>query len=170
VQRLLPAYPPALLDEIPADAQRVVDVTLPPGTFSYLESIPRSLRGLFPDAGTGLPALLDRLTGGETAVYTRPGGETTLVTSPSDVTAARQAVRDLGVTGVRTATIGGQLVLSTTPGGIAAFRGGGPKLGAATGLPPRVAGLLWERGKTAAWASRDGGDATFTVRLLHRPS
>lgn len=170
LQRVQPAYSPSLLDEIPADAQRVVDVTLSPSAFSFLTAVPASVRALVPHAGSDLALQLDRLTGGETALYTRAGGETTLVTSPSDVTAAQQALHDLRLTGLHTATIGGQFVVSTTAQGIAAFRGGGPKLAGKADIPPATAGFVWERGKTAAWAGRDGSDVTFTVRFLNGAS
>ena len=160
IQRLVPAYSPALLDEIPADAQRVTDLMLPPATFSFLRTIPGWVRALLP----GLDgAALDQVFGGETAIYTRAGGETTIVTSPNDVTSALEHLKP--VPGLHTAVIGGQLVASTTPAGIAAFRGGGPKLGAKTDIPARTAGFVWERGKTAAWADRVGDDPTFTVRF-----
>jgi hypothetical protein len=161
VQRLVPAYPPAVFDEIPADAQYVVDATLAPGTFSYLDSVPRRLRTLFPGVdGAGL----DLILGGETVLYTRPGGETTVVSSPADVQAALDRLKSLPA--LHTATLGGQLVLSTTQQGIAAFRADGPKLAAKLDIPARVAGVAYERGKTVGWASRDGDDPTFTVRFV----
>lgn len=165
LQRLQPAYPPALLDEIPADAQRLVDVTLPPGTFSYLGSAPAALRALFPGVDV---AGLDSILGGETAVYTRPGRETTVVTSPADVTTALRTLAALPA--LHTATIGGQLVISTTPRGIAAFRGGGAKLAGKLDIPPRVAGLAYDQGKLLGWGARDGDDPTFTVRHLRAAS
>jgi len=165
IQRLVPLYRPQLVDEIPADAQNVTDLMVPPAAFSFMRSVPRWVRALLP----GLDAeALDQVFGGETAVYTRPGGETTIVTSPGDVTSALERLR--AVPHLHTAVIGGQLVASTTPAGIAAFRGGGPKLGGKTDIPTRVAGFVWERGKIAAWADRVGDDPTFTVRLLRGAS
>jgi hypothetical protein len=161
VQRLAPAYPPALFDEIPADARHVVDATVTPGTFSFLRTVPRRLRALFPGVDA---AGLDRILGGETVLYTRPGGETTVVSSPADVAAALDQVQ--AVPGLHTATLGGQLVLSTTAAGIAAFRADGTKLAAKLDIPARVAGVAYDRGKTVGWAGRDGEDATFTVRFV----
>lgn len=161
LQRLQPAYPPALLDEIPADVERLVDVTLGPSAFSYIGSIPKPLRPLFPGLD---PAALDRVLGGETAVYTRAGAETTVVSSPADVTAALQTLAPLKA--LHTATIGGQLVVSTTPRGIVAFRSANPKLAGKLDIPARVAGLVYERGTLLGWAAREGDDPTFTVRRL----
>ena len=159
IQQLVPPYVPALLDEIPADAQRVIDVMLPPATFSYLTSVPVPIRALLPGVD---PAALDQILGGETALYTRPRGETTIVTSPGDVTTALNGLAAFPQ--LHTAVIGGQLVISTTPAGIAALRGDGPRLGGKVHIPPRVAGFVWERGKRVAFASREGPDVLFTAR------
>jgi hypothetical protein len=138
--------------------------------------VPVAVRRLFPKPGVDLLSDLGAIVGGETALYARPGGEITLVTSPSDVRAAEQALADVGVK-LHHAAIGGQLVLSTTAGGIAAFRGSGRKLSADegfrhAGLPARASAFAYVRAPfrglrpLAAWTAADGRDDTLTVRFL----
>lgn len=136
-------YRAALLDEIPAGVLAVADFNVPAGMFE-LNGLPKpfaKLLGSSKDTAL-LPNELDMLLGGETAIYVRPGAplpEVTLVTQPpSDTAAASQALDSIlaalpansmlkGIKLYR-ATIGGQLVVSTSQAGIDAFRGGGAKL------------------------------------------
>lgn len=169
IQHLAAPFASALIDEIPADVQSIVDVELGPGTFSLMRKLPAQIRRRFPHADFQLPSYLDAIASGETALYTRAGGETTLVTSPPDSNAALSALAGLGLR-LHHAFIGGQLVLSTRAAGISAFRGGGAKLSGDPGfekanIPARVTAFAFERGKRAAWSLPDGPDATFTVRL-----
>jgi hypothetical protein len=170
IQLLAQPYAPALPDEIPADALHVVDLVVPPSMFELMQHLPAALVARFPAvAPIDLAQALDQLVLGETALYTRPGGEVTLVSSPPDVAAASRALRELGLR-LPHAFIGGQLVLSTKAAGIAAFRSGAAKLSAdpdfrRSGVPSRVTGFEYSRGKRAAWALPEGPDATFAVRF-----
>jgi hypothetical protein len=184
IQQLAPSYAPALFDEIPADALAVLDLPLAPGSFELLQRLPRQITELFGSAANAelLPMQLDAVFQGETAVYIRRGGELTLITSPPDLAGAESALRQLGpIRGVvlHRAEIGGQLVLSTSSEGIAAFRGGGAKLSADrrfehAGFPARLTALAYVTPAGArllhtrpltAYASPDGEDPTFTVRF-----
>jgi len=132
-------YPTRLVDEIPADALAVADFNVSQGEFELAD--PASLPAPLRSAMASSPILLnqlDTILGGETAVYVRaakPAPEVTLVTQPSDTTAATQLL-DTAVQGVpalsgihlHVAVLGGELVVSTTGQGIAAFRAGGTKL------------------------------------------
>ena len=182
IQQIAPAYAPALFDEIPADAVALLDLVLPQGAFELLPRLPRQITSLFTADSAVLPTALDAVFQGETAVYLRRGGEVTLVTSPPDLGGAEDALAELGrVRGLtlHRAEIGGQLVLSTSRAGIAAFRGGGEKLSADDGfrkagfpehvsalayVTPAGARLLRTRAMTA-YASPDGEDPTLTVRF-----
>ena len=183
IQQLTPPYAPGLFDEIPADAVAVLDLRLPQGSFELLSRLPTSLTSLFHADPTELASALDAVLQGETAVYLRSGGEVTIVSSPADLNAAEDALLQLGpLRGLRLhrAEIGGQLVLSTTPAGIAAFRGGGKKLSADpdfrdAGFPDQVTALAYVTPAGArllhtrpltAYASPDGEDPTFTVRFV----
>lgn len=171
-------YEPALFDEIPADVLAVADFPLPAGTFRLLERLPAQLTALFPQNDFILPSQLDAVLSGETAIYWRKGGEVTVVSSPPDLAAAEEALDELARQlpfAVHHASLGGQLVISTTPRGIAAFRGPGPKLSSLDlGLPEEVSAAFYagpgapktvaERPLTA-WFGRDGADPTFTVRF-----
>ena len=162
-------YAPALLDEIPAGALAVVDFQVTVGAFEAMPQIPSALKQLFPKDALDLPQDLDALLGGETALYLRPSAqlpEVTLVTSPADTAAASQtldtlqaASPQLGKTKLYRAVIGGQFVVSTTPHGIAAFRGGGARLSAdpafldaakRAGLPDRTTGFVYADLRSAA--------------------
>ncbi|MES1248614.1 MAG: hypothetical protein ABUS54_13175, partial [Actinomycetota bacterium] len=170
VQVLAKPYAPNLVDEIPADASRVVDFVAPPAMFELRQHLPPRLVRMFPHVNPlDLASELDALVAGETALYTRPGGETTLVSSPPDSAGAEDALRTLGITFPH-ALIGGQLVVSTAASGIAAFRNGARKLSAdpafrAARIPALVTGLVYERGTLAEWLTSDGGDAVGAVRF-----
>jgi hypothetical protein len=170
VQLLAKPYTPALLDEIPADVQSLVDVVVPQGMFELMRRLPPRLVARFPGvAPIDLAQDLDELVLGETALYTRPGGEITLVSSPPDSAQAERALRVLGPR-LPHAFIGGQLVVSTKASGLAEFQRATPRLSSdaafrRAGIPEQVTGLVYERGKLAAWALPDGSDATFAVRF-----
>jgi hypothetical protein len=170
VQLLAKAYTPSLLDEIPADAQRVVDFVAPPGMFELMQRLPASVVARFPHVRRiDLAPALDALVLGETAFYTRPGGERTLVSSPPDVAKAELALRQLGLR-LPHAFVGGQLVISTRAAGVTAFRSGARKLSgdasfARAKIPKELSGLVYERGRLAAWSLPDGPDATFAARF-----
>lgn len=170
VQVLAKPWAPTLLDEIPADVQTLVDVVVPGGMFEGMQHLPQRLVARFPSVSQlDLAQALDQIALGETALYTRAGGEMTLVSSPPDAAQAAEALRRLGLRFPH-AFLGGQLVVSTRASGIAAFRGGAPKLSADktfrdAGIPSQVTGIVYERGKLAAWALPDGADATFAVRF-----
>ena len=133
-------YRPALVDEIPSGVLAVADFQVPSGAFESSSASPQ-LQQLFGKNAPLVPAYLDELLGGETAVYVRAGAplpEVTLVTQPDDTAAAAQALdalvaalpadsmlHDLKLVH---ASIGGQFVVSTSQAGIDAFRGGGAKL------------------------------------------
>ena len=176
VEQLMPPYTPALVDEIPADAVRVLDLRVPLGAFGLMEHLPPLLARVLPSTGDVVRSELDAIVGGETAVYARPGGEVTLITSPRDLRTAEDALAELlqspiaGVATLSHASVGGELVISTKPSGIAVFRGSGPKLSAdaafrKAGFPAQLTLLAYELGKTAAWATPAGADPTFTVRF-----
>jgi hypothetical protein len=182
IQQIAAPYAPALFDEIPADAVAVLDVILPQSAFELVSHLPRQITSLFSANTALLPTALDAVFQGETAVYLRRGGELTVVTSPPDLGDAEAALEQLGpVRGLtlHRAEIGGQLVLSTSPAGIAAFRGGGEKLSADggfrnAGFPEQVTALAYVTSEGArllhtraltAYSSPDGEDPTLTVRF-----
>jgi hypothetical protein len=63
------------------------------------------------------------------------------------------------------ATIGGQLVVSTSAAGINAFRGGGSKLSAGLDLPGQVTGVVYAANRYIAWGASQGPDPTLTMRF-----
>jgi hypothetical protein len=173
LEQLAPAYHPALFDEIPADAQSVLDLTLGPGSFELLPKLPDTLASQFDGSLIGIAAWLDQVILGETALYTRKGGEVTLVTQPGDTEAARKVIAQLvanTIPAVRArplhvATIGGQLVVSTSRAGIAVFRGGGAKLSTRLDLPDQVTSVVYSAGRWTGWTGAEGNDPTFTLRF-----
>jgi hypothetical protein len=144
-------YSSTLVDEIPSGALGVADFVF----------TPELLQGVSSDISTDLDALL----GGETALYVRRGvllPEVTLVTQPADTQAALKALDDLqqkvGSQGTGKSilsqfhlvhdVIGGQLVVSTSPQGIADFRSNGSKLSGDSafkdaGIPDKTTGFVW---------------------------
>ena len=166
IEILAPAYAPAIFDEIPADAQSVLDVSLLSGAFENLPKLPRPIAALFPGSPASVTFELDQVFQGETALYTRSGGETTLVTQPADLFAALKAIALLPpLRHLHRTFLGGQLVLSTSARGIAAFRGGGPKLASRLQLPGLVTGVLYRAHRLLGWGGTIGHDAVFTVRF-----
>lgn len=165
-EQLVVPYTPRLFDEIPADALSVVDLPLPQFSFESMPVLPPRITRLVPqEPALELGASLDTIFRGETAVYTRPGGEVTVVTSPSDTAAAQRELDFLFPKRVlHVATLGGQLVVSTTARGIAVFRGGGPKLAAKLDLPESVT-LVVYTARYTAWGELHGGDSTLTVHF-----
>jgi hypothetical protein len=167
-------YPPALFDEIPADARSVLDLPLQPASFEVLPALPRAVAALFSDPSVLIASKLDAVLRGETALYTRAGGEMTLVTQPADTEAAVKALAELRAAAIpslrrrplHVATIGGQLVVSTSASGVAAFRGGGPKLSTRLGLPDKVLGVVYAANSYVGWGGLVGNDPTFTVRFV----
>ena len=166
-------YVPLLVDEIPAGVLLVADYQAVSGGFENtpLASLPAWVRRLYAKQ-PALPNDLDNLLGGETALYVRPGlpaPEITIVTQPPDVERAVEilpevisALKDqfpqLGQVTVRHAVIGGQLVISSSQQGIAAFRAPGTKLSGdpafqaaakAAGLPERTTGFVYANLKAA---------------------
>jgi hypothetical protein len=138
-----PPYTSALSDEIPSGALAVVDFKVSTGMFENLPKLPTALAKVFGSKSDLLPLQLDRLLGGETAIYVRPSlptPELTLVTQPTDTAAASTALDQIlaelpstnMLAGVKLyrMTLGGQFVVSTTQQGLDAFRGGGQKLSA----------------------------------------
>lgn len=162
-QAPVPPYPARLVDEIPADALAVADFQVTSGAFELADpaTFPSALRDAMASS-SNLLYQLDTILGGETAVYVRaaePEPELTLVTQPADTNAATQDI-DTALQGVpalsgirpHVAVLGGELVVSTTEQGIAAFRGAGTKLsGDATfadtirraGFPARATGFVY---------------------------
>lgn len=173
LEQLAPEYHPALFDEIPADAQSVLDLTLGPGSFELLPKLPPALASQFDGSLIGIAAWLDEVMLGETALYTRKGGEVTLVTQPGDTEVARKAIAQLVANAtaatralpLHVATIGGQLVVSTSQAGIAVFRGGGAKLSTRLDLPDQVTSVVYSAGQWTGWTAADGNDPTFTLRF-----
>ena len=173
LEQLAAEYHPALFDEIPADARSVLDLTLAPGSFELLPKLPPATAALFVGSVIGIAAELDEVLLGETALYTRKGGEVTFVTQPGDTEVARKALAQLvgsATAAVRArplhvATIGGQLVVSTSAAGIAAFRGGGAKLSTRLDLPDKVTGVVYSAGHWTGWTEAVGQDPTFTLRF-----
>ena len=173
LEQLAAEYHPALFDEIPADAQSV----------ARPDARRRSVRGAAEAAGGdggALRGLARRNRGGarrsgagrDRAVHPE-GREVTLVTQPGDTEVARKALTQLlgsATAAVRArplhvATIGGQLVVSTSRAGIAAFRGGGAKLSTRLELPDQVMSVVYSAGHWTGWAEADGNDPTFTLRF-----
>jgi hypothetical protein len=166
IEQLTPTYAPGLFDEIPADAQSVLDVVLPPGAFENLPHLPRQLAALFPGPPADVAFALDQVFQGESAVYTRAGGETTIVTQPADLFTALKAIAGLPpLRRLRRTFLGGQLVLSTSERGLAVFRGGGAKLSTRLALPPAVDGVVYRAGRLLGWGERIGSDAVFAFRF-----
>jgi hypothetical protein len=188
VEQLVTPYTPLLFDEIPADALAAIDFPLATGSFELLPALPKLLTSIFHGTRYDLPLELDGLLQGETAVYLRRGGEITVVTSPQDTRNAEHQLDELlsarnppfDALPVYHATIGGQFVVSTSPKGIATFRGGGDKLssklelpekvGAAVYIAPGAEGALAALGirgtrPLTAWTLADGADPTLTIRL-----
>jgi hypothetical protein len=162
-QAPVPAYPARLVDEIPADVLAVADFQVTSGAFELADpaTFPAVLRDAMASS-SNLLNQLDTILGGETAVYVRaaePKPEVTLVTQPADTNAATQDIETAlqgvpALSGIRphVAVLGGELVVSTTEEGIAAFRGAGTKLsGDATfaytirraGFPARATGFVY---------------------------
>ena len=166
-------YASSLVDEIPSGAIVVADFPVLPGQFQFSggTSMSPALKKLLGDSPIFL-AELDDLLGGETALYVRPGlpiPELTIVTQPNDTAVAVQALDDilktlrsraaaapggfnLGSLPVVHGAAGGQLVISTSPQGLADFRSAGPKLSAdptfasavkAAGMPAETTGFLY---------------------------
>ena len=168
------SYAPALFDEIPADARSVLDLPLQPASFETLPALPPPVAALFSDPSVIIASELDAVLRGETALYTRAGGEMTLVTQPADTEAAVKALAQLRLAAIpavraqplHVATIGGQLVVSTSASGIAAFRGGGPKLSARLDLPDKVLGVVYAANRYVGWGGVAGNDPTFSVRFV----
>jgi hypothetical protein len=161
-------YTSHLVDEIPADALAVADFVVKPGQFQFSKPtrLPKQLQRIL---GT-TPAFLGQLDvvfGGETAIYVRQGlpiPEITIVTQPNDTREATAALDDvmktlkaqstgaLSLFQLSHAVIGGQLVASTSPKGIADFRAAGSKLSGdsrfedaqkAAGMPAATTGFLY---------------------------
>jgi hypothetical protein len=170
VEQVTQSYVPALFDEIPADAQFVLDLHLAQGSFVVLPKLPARVAALFSGDLIGVAGELDEVMQGETALYTRAGGELTLVTQPSDTETAHKALAELGAsfkvpTRLHVATIGGQFVVSTSAAGIDAFRGGGPKLSAGLELPGRVTAVVYAAHRYIAWGASEGSDPTVTIHF-----
>lgn len=170
LEQVTKSYAPALFDEIPADAQFVLDLQLAQASFAVLPKLPAQVAALFSGDLIGVPGELDEVMQGETALYTRAGGELTLVTQPSDTEAARRALGELAASfrvarRLHVATIGGQLVVSTSAAGITAFRGGGSKLAAAIELPGQVTGVVYAAHRFIGWGASQGSDPTVTMRF-----
>lgn len=172
----LPVQPYAahLVDEIPAGALFVADFQVAPGEFEYtdLSKLPKPIQQLL-QAVPQLSGELDSILGGETAIYVRPSlpvPEVTLATQPLDTQAAVDALDSvtsalkgaaagaagplgaLGGVQVFHATLGGQLVVSTSQAGIDDFRSAGEKLAAdsafkgavaASGMPEQTTGFIY---------------------------
>lgn len=169
IQVPAPPYPARLVDEIPADAVAVVDFQIQTGELELTDQadLPAALQKLVV-ASPPLLNQLDTVLGGESAIYARPGGELTLVTQPADTNAAIGEVGAIGafLPGMKlhVTVFGGELVVSTTQQGLAAFRAGGAKLSSdptfqkvtrAAGLPATTTGFVYSdlsRG-AAAFAS-----------------
>ncbi len=173
VQLRTDAYVPLLIDEIPAGALLVADYQAVQGEFENAD--PATLPAWLKELYARYPVLsyeLDNLVGGETAIYVRAGmplPEITFVTQPADVDRAISVLPEvlaelegtfppLARLTIRHAVIGGQLVLSTSAGGIAAFRAPGAKLRddpafeeatKAAGLPERTTGFVYADLKAA---------------------
>ena len=162
-QHQLVPYSAALLDRVPAGVLAVADFSIPPNGFGSAGTMPPQLEKLLGPIGSSLPSQLGAILGGETAIYVRPGlpiPEVTLVTRPADVDAAVKALEGLvgglpkpfgGLT-LHHATVGNDLVVSTSPGGIDDFRGAGPKLASdatfleakkLSGMPDQTTGFAY---------------------------
>jgi hypothetical protein len=170
LDQVAPSYAPALFDEIPADAQFVLDLQLAQASFAVMPKLPAQIAALFSGGLIGVAGELDEVMQGETALYTRAGGELTLVTQPSDTKAARTALGELArslkvARRLHVATIGGQFVVSTSAAGINAFRGGGPKLAAGIALPGPVTAVVYAANRYIAWGASQGSDPTLTIRF-----
>lgn len=157
-----------LVDEIPAGALAVADFTIAPSEFELADpaTLPASLRSLFAEGPT-LPSQLDQILGGESAIYVQRAHplDATLVTQPPDLKAALENVASVArflrtvpaLRGLRlhTATLGGELVVSTTQRAIDDFRGAGAKLSSdpafmaaedAARLPANTTGFVYGGG------------------------
>src|SRR5436190_4558973 len=167
VQLRTRSYTSLLVDEIPADVLAVADFQAATTGFEEAapSTLPRWLRTLRAKA-PNVPSDLDTLLGGETAIYIRPGlpvPELTLVTQPADVEQAIGVLPDvlselkaafpmLAQLSLHHSVIGGQLVVSTSEQGIAAFSSAGPKLSAdaafqdatkAADMPQQTTGFVY---------------------------
>jgi hypothetical protein len=149
----LPEYPARLIDEIPADALVVADFRIGPSEFELDDAadLPAPLFALSQKSASFLNAV-DTILSGETAIYVRPGNEITLVTQPSDTATAAAQVAALAplFPGVHlhVSVLGGEIVVSTSKGGLDAFRGSGAKLASSAdfrrmGLPPETTGFVY---------------------------
>jgi hypothetical protein len=162
------AYTSHLVDEIPAGVVAVADFVVKPGQFQLTDpaQLPKQLKKIVAK-DPALLGQLDVIFGGETAVYVRQGlpiPEITIVTQPNDTQAATTALDDvmktlrsqatgiLGMFQLSHAVIGGQLVASTSPKGLADFRAAGPKLSGdtrfkdaqkAVGMPAATTGFVY---------------------------
>ena len=173
-------YTAHLVDEIPAGAAFVADFQVSPGEFEFTDTsmLPKPIQQLL-QAVPQLSSELDSILGGETAIYVRPSlpvPEVTLVTQPSDTQTALDALDSVvsalkgaaaGATGplgalgsvqVFHATLGGELVVSTSQTGIDDFRSAGEKLAAdpafkgavaASGMPEETTGFVYVNLDTA---------------------
>jgi hypothetical protein len=169
IEQLATPYAPRLFDEIPADARMVLDLPLAPGTFELLPALPPQLTRLVPNVPPlELSASLDTILQGESAVYERQGGEITIVTSPQDTAAAKRVLAQLFPhRGLHVATLGGQLVISTTAAGLAVFRGAGEKLSSRLDLPAAVT-LAAYTPRFTAWGGIQDNDPILTLRFNRR--
>jgi hypothetical protein len=181
IQVPLPPYAAHLIDEIPADVISVVDFQVAPSMFENTDpaEFPPQLQRLM-QASPQLPFELDQLLGGETAIYRRAGGEVTVVSQPIDMGNAvgtlGQVALELRITApLYHAFLGGEMIVSTSRRGIAAFLGNGPKLAAdpafraaakAAGLPEETNGLIYETSPAqVAWAGHTGALTRFVSVL-----
>ena len=149
----VPEYQPRLIDEIPADALAVADFQPAPSEFELTATadLPAPVQALAKKSSTFLNTL-DTVLGGETAIYVRAGNEVTLVTQPADTKTAAEDVAAAaplfpGVT-LHTTVFGGELVVSTSARGLAAFQAAGAKLSAdarfrQAKLPATTTGFLY---------------------------
>ena len=161
-------YAPQLVDAIPAGAILVADFPVAQGQFEQAGT-KSVLEKVFGANAATVASELDTILGGETALYVRPGlpiPEVTLVTEPRDPAAATQALPELvraltqlagaQVAGLNLgsvhAVVGGRLVVSTTPQGLADFQSAGPKLSGdpsfqsarqGSGLPAETTGFVY---------------------------
>jgi hypothetical protein len=177
VEAFVPPFVPHLLDEIPADVTSVADFQVPPSMVENADPsiFPARLRDLV-ERSPQLPSELDQLIGGETAIYRRADGEVTVLTQPADTRAVANTLasvkRELKITvPLHFGFLGGQLIISTSPRGIAVFRGNGPKLAAdpafkkaasAADMPAQATGFVYQASPaTVGWGERAGGLIRF---------
>jgi hypothetical protein len=165
-EQFVTPYTPRLFDEIPGDATTVIDLPLPQQSWESMPKLPAAVTRLVPRLPElELGASLDTISGGESALYRRPGGEVTVVTSPADTDSAQRELAYLFPhRTLHVATLGGQLVISTRAGAIAAFRGGGVKLSSKLRVPQLVTFVVYTR-RYVAWGQLHGGDPIVTVHF-----